>query len=44
LLSLSLKDKDEISGKAMELMDFAKEVLTADLLIPHFLTIIDSQQ
>ena len=44
LLSLTLRDKDEISGKAMELMDFAKEVLTADLLIPHFLTIIDDQQ
>jgi len=41
LLNLSIKDKSEVNSKAIELLDFAKEVLTSDLLIPHFLTIID---
>ena len=44
-----LRSREEISGKAVEILNFIKAVLTPDLVLPHFISslellLVESQQ
>jgi hypothetical protein len=44
LIACSMLQRSQISEKACEILSFIKEILTADLVLPHLIVAIDSEK
>jgi hypothetical protein len=44
LIVCQMVNKQQVSDKAKEILSFIKEILTADLVLPHLIVAIDNEK